>query len=155
MINDVVDWAREIESWPTKYKDALPAGATIASLWADNVLGGILTELGLVSANIKAIPTGAEISEKNALFKIAWQLYTTGRNPQDVFIPTYPQTVLDTYGLKADVIAIYNLSPQQVAIVYQNALDVETDLTTNEAKRTADLNLAFDGNPSAVTAATK
>lgn len=132
ILNKVIGMAIEMESWPTKYALALPANPTIASLWAENVLGGILAELGLVANNIVASgATGNQITEKNALFKVAFQLVNTGRNLQDAFIPTFPQAELDKYSLKAELLAIYNLNPEAIAIVFGNALDVEADLATN------------------------
>jgi len=156
VLNKVIGMAIEMESWPTKYALALPANPTIASLWAENVLGGILAEIGVVSTNIVTSVTNAntQITEKNALFKVAFQLFNTGRNLSDAFIPTFPQSELDKYSLKADLLAIYNLNPEAIAIVYGNALDVEADLATNAAIRNADLTLAFDNNAAAVTAAT-
>jgi len=68
-------------------------------------------------------------------------------------VPTYPQTLLDTYLLKADVLAIYGLSAKEIAKVYEIALAIEADLATNASIRTADLQLAFDGNAAAVAAA--
>ena len=56
--------------------------------------------------------------------------------------------------LKADVLAIYGLSAKEIAKVYEIALAIEADLATNAGIRTADLQLAFDGNAAAVTAAT-
>lgn len=49
MINDVLDISREIEYLITnpKYKDAFPQDATLTNLWNDNVLGGILAEIGI------------------------------------------------------------------------------------------------------------
>jgi hypothetical protein len=154
VVNTILDMAIEIESWPTKYASALSAG-TVAALWEQSVLGLILLEIGVNSADIVASnPTASQITQKNAFWLVAQQIAQTGRSLSDVYVPTYPQTLLDTYLLKADVLAIYGLSAKEIAKVYEIALAIEADLATNASIRTADLQLAFDGNAAAVTAAT-
>lgn len=156
LVNDIIDMAIEMESWPSKYAAALPANPTIATLFGQDVLGGILNEIGLATAKIVASPASpSECTEKQALFQIAFQLLISGRKLSDAYIPTYPQATLDTYSLTADLLSIYGLSSQEIAMVYGFALDIETDLKTNLAMRTADLTAAFDGNAAAVTAATE
>jgi hypothetical protein len=110
VVNHILDMAIEIESWPTKYALALSSN-TVAALWSQSVLGSILLEIGVDSANIVASgPTGNQITQKSAFWLVAQQIAQTGRRLSDVFVPTYPQATLDTYLLKADVLAIYGLS---------------------------------------------
>jgi len=107
-VNQILDMAIEIESWPTKYALALgpdPNTVNVATLWSQSVLGSILLEIGLASTDIPS-----QISEKKAFWAVAQQIALTGRRLSDVYVPTYPQTTLDLYLLKADVLAIYGLS---------------------------------------------
>jgi len=62
LVNYILDMAIEIESWPTKY--ALAFGSnTVDALWSQSVLGSILLEIGVNSADIvPSSPTGNQIA---------------------------------------------------------------------------------------------
>jgi len=65
-VNQILDMAIEIESWPTKYALALgpdPNTVNVATLWSQSVLGSILLEIGVNSADIvPSSPTGNQIA---------------------------------------------------------------------------------------------
>jgi hypothetical protein len=100
-LNAIIDMAKEVETYPVKYAEALPSTPTIINVLNESPILQYAPIVGVDLAKVKAVPVSAngEISYEQALFAFCRYLYNKGQTVADIYTPAIPEDNLRLYGL--------------------------------------------------------